>query len=130
VTKIWPDGYVKIQTRTINVEVTSTHGGRKLGEEYRRVKGAQFVVEHDPVEDWVARAESIPKYLDEAIRDKVEKKDSSACWLVVYLNISERDIQHEQVKQVIAGTISRYRDRFENISVLWKKGLYSAASPS
>ena len=123
----WPDGRVKIQTRTFNIEVTSTHGGRKLGEEYRRMSGAEIVVEHDPVEDWVTRAESIPRYLDGAIRDKVERKYSSPCWLVVYLNISERDIRHEHVKQVIAGTIFRYRDQFENISVLWKRGLYSSS---
>jgi hypothetical protein len=47
----WPDGYVKIQDLAFNVEVTSTHGGRKLGDEYRRVEGDQPVVEHDPVED-------------------------------------------------------------------------------
>jgi hypothetical protein len=34
----WPDGYVKVSGKTHNIEVTSTHGGRKLGEEYRGVK--------------------------------------------------------------------------------------------
>lgn len=121
----WPDGQVKISTHTFNVEVTSTHGGRKLGEEYRKTKGTELVVEYDPVEDWVARADSIPEYLDQAIRDKIDMNYSSPCWLVVYLNISEWDIRQEQIRQVIAGTISRYSDQFENISVLWKGRLYS-----
>ena len=35
----WPDGFIKFQGKTYNVEVTSTHGGRKLGQEYRRSRG-------------------------------------------------------------------------------------------
>jgi hypothetical protein len=62
----WPDGYVKIGRRTHNVEITSTHGGRKLGDEYRGVKSVKM----DPAEKWVARAESIPHYLEEAISAK------------------------------------------------------------
>ncbi len=52
----WPDGYVEIGGKIHNVEVTSTHGGRKLGDEYRGVK----TVKMDPVENWVARAEFNP----------------------------------------------------------------------
>jgi hypothetical protein len=35
----WPDGFIKLQGETHNIEVTSTHGGRKLGQEYRQVRG-------------------------------------------------------------------------------------------
>jgi hypothetical protein len=77
----WPDGYVRASKRTIKVEVTSTHGGRKLGEEYREARGMRF----DPVEDWHARADSIPGYLDGAIRNKVNRYGGrySDCWLVL-----------------------------------------------
>src|SRR6266436_4996857 len=34
----WPDGYVRLSGKMHKIEVTSTHGGRKLGEEYRGVK--------------------------------------------------------------------------------------------
>ena len=118
--EVWPDGYVKIQSNTFNVEVTSTHGDRKLGEEYRHVKGWQF----DPVEDWVTRANSIPKYLDEVIRNKASKNYGSPCWLVVYLNISEYDIRQIETEQVIAATKARYAAAFIDISVLWKGKLY------
>jgi hypothetical protein len=120
----WPDGYVKIQGNDFNIEVTSTHGGRRLCDEYRKVENAQPVA--DPVEDWIARADLIPKFLDEAISRKAGKNYGSPCWLVVYLNISEWGIRQEQIEQVIAGTISRYRDRFENVTVLWKGKLYPA----
>ena len=105
--------------------MTSTHGDRKLGEEYRKPSGWRS----DPVEDWVARAESIPEYLDKAISDKVNRYEAAcnACWLAVYLNIDEWGIGQTQIEQVIADTISRYRDRFENLSVLWKGKLYSAS---
>src|SRR5882762_195717 len=54
----WPDGFVRVSKHTIKVEVTSTHGERKLGEEYREPRGMRF----DPVEAWHARADSIPGY--------------------------------------------------------------------
>jgi hypothetical protein len=116
----WPDGFVEIQNRAFNIEVTSTHGGRKLGDEYRHLKGWRF----DPVEDWVARANSIPKYLDEAISGKSKKNYSSPCWLVVYLNISEYGIRQPETEQVIAATKARYAAAFVDITVLWKGKLY------
>src|SRR6266480_5077634 len=59
----WP---MKLEGQIYNIKVTSTHGGRKLGQEYRNVSGPTL----DPVENWVARADSIPKYLDDAISTK------------------------------------------------------------
>jgi hypothetical protein len=116
----WPDGFVKIQRQTFNIEVTSCHGDRKLGDEYRNAKGWRF----DPVEDWVALADSIPKYLDEAISGKTKKKYGSPCWLVVYLNISEYGIKQRETEQVIAATKARYAAAFVDITVLWKGKLY------
>jgi len=34
----WPDGFVRIGAQNHNVEVTSTHGGRKLGKNTGRSK--------------------------------------------------------------------------------------------
>jgi hypothetical protein len=116
----WPDGFIKLQGNIHNIEVTSTHGGRKLGQEYRHVKGPTL----DPVENWVKRADSIPKYLDEAISGKSQKNYASPCWLVVYLNISEWGIRQIETEQVIAATKARYAARFADISVLWKGKLY------
>jgi hypothetical protein len=121
----WPDGFVRVSKRTIKVEVTSTHGGRKLGEEYREPRGMRF----DPVEDWHSRADSIPGYLDTAIRDKVSRYGArySDCWLVVYLNIDEWGVRQREIEQVITETMIRYSDHFREISVLWKGNLYSAS---
>lgn len=116
----WPDGRVVIQHRQFNIEVTSTHGGCKLGDEYRHPKGWRF----DPWENWEARANAIPKYLDDAIGDKSKKNYSSPCWLVVYLNINEYGIRQIETEQVIAATKARYAATFVNITVIWKGKLY------
>jgi hypothetical protein len=116
----WPDGLVVIRNRQFNIEVTSTQGGRKLGDEYRNPTGWRF----DPWENWEARGNAIPKYLDDAISDKSKMNYASPCWLVVYLNMSEYDIRQNETEQVIAATKARYAAAFVDISVLWKGKLY------
>jgi len=61
----------------------------------------------DPVEDWHARADSIPGYLDTAIRDKVSRYGArySDCWLVGYLNIDEGAFRQREIEQVITETM-------------------------
>ena len=100
---LWPDGFVRMNKCAINVEVTSTHGGRKLGEEYREPSGWRF----DPVQDWHARADSIPGYLNTAISDKVSKYGGgyTDCWLVIYLNIDEWGVRQREIEQVITETM-------------------------
>jgi len=116
----WPDGYVKLSGNPHNIEITSTHGGRRLGKEYRELKAPTL----DPVNNWVARAESIPRYLDEAIGAKSRKKYGSACWLVVYLNINEYDIRQKETELAIRTVKAHYASSFEEISVLWKRKIY------
>jgi hypothetical protein len=116
----WPDGMIKSSGKQHNVEVTSTHGGRLLGKEYRTTSKPRL----DPVTNWIARADSILKYLDDAISKKFKKRYSLPCWLVVYLNINEHDIRQSETEKVIADTKSRYGHSFEAIFVLWKRRIY------
>jgi hypothetical protein len=116
----WPDGFVRITDKTHNIEVTSTHGGRRLGEEYRNLRGPTL----DPVEDWAARADTIPNFLDEAVKKKTKKTYGAPCWLVIYLNISEYGIRQRETEATIAQVKGRYATAFEAISVLWKGHLY------
>jgi len=78
----------------------------------------------DPIENWIERAESIPKFLDEVVAAKSRKHYSAPCWLVVYLNISEYGIRQKETEDVIEEVKARYRRAFEAISVLWKGRLY------
>jgi len=116
----WPDGFVEVSKKTYNVEVTSTHDGRKLGDEYRNVSAPTL----DPVENWVARAESIPKYLDECFRKKINKRYEGHCWQVVYLNIDEYDIRQHETEKVISEVKARYANAFDALWVLWKGKIY------
>jgi len=116
----WPDGCVRIAGKTHNIEITSTHGGRPLGKEYR----GERTIKMDPVENWVARAESIPRYLRESIEAKSKKNYASPCWLIVYLNINELGIRQAETEKVIEAVKAEFAASFESISVLWKEKLY------
>jgi hypothetical protein len=115
----WPDGLIRLEGRDHGIEVTSTHGGRKLGKEYRQPK----VLTHDPVENWIARAASIPRYLDNAVAQKAGK-GYPPCWLVVYLNIGEYGISQKETERAIAEVKCRYAASFTAISVLWNGKLH------
>jgi hypothetical protein len=78
----------------------------------------------DPEEDWTARGDSIPKFLDEAVAAKSGKRYEAPCWLVVYLNISEYGIRQKETEAAISQIKARYASSFEAISVLWKGRLY------
>ena len=91
------------------------------GDEYREVTGPMM----DPVENWVARNDSTPKFLDEILRAKSNKYHSEPCWLVVYLNMGgEFGIGQKKTKADIARVKARYTSSFEAISVLWKGSFY------
>jgi hypothetical protein len=116
----WPDGFVRVAGEIHNVEVTGTHGGRKLGKEYREVRGPAM----DGVDNWIKRADSIPSFLNEAVRAKTLKCYSAPCWLVVYLNINEWGIRQRETERTIAEVRARYASSFEAIYVLWNGQLY------
>jgi hypothetical protein len=81
----WPDGYVRLGQKVENVEVTvALTEGRRMADEYRRDAPS---LRHDPVENWVDRANGIPSALEKAITKKLKRGYGSRVWLVVYLNI-------------------------------------------
>jgi hypothetical protein len=113
----WPDGYVRFGHKIQNVEVTSTHGGRKLGDEYKSTAKPKLI------DDCDVRALSIPGFLNKAIVDKIVKRFSARAWLVVYLNISDFGIRQTQTEEAIKGIKERHAASFDDIFVLWKDKL-------
>jgi hypothetical protein len=114
----WPDGYVRIDNKDHNVEVTSTHGGRKLGAEYKNVTKPELVP------SIAAPMGSIARDLDAAIQAKVEKRYGSCCWLVVYLNIQDWfGIRQREAESAIELIKQEHAGSFETIYVLWKDKL-------
>jgi hypothetical protein len=78
---------------------------------------------HDPVQNWVERAEAIPGALEKAITDKLAKRYGSGMWLVVYLNINEWGIRQDETERAIAEIKERYAEFFGRLFVLWKDKL-------
>jgi hypothetical protein len=117
----WPDGFARIESGELKIEVTSAlFPGRHLGAEYRFVGRMQ----HDHVENWIKRAESIPGALEKAVSAKVEKHYGSSFALVVYLNISEYGIAQAETEQAIANIKVKYGASFKDLWILWKGKLY------
>jgi len=113
----WPDGYAQTETGELKIEVTSALlPGRRLGAEYK----LPVRIEHDPIENWVKRAEAIPGALEKVIGDKVKKRYGRPCALVVYLNISEYGIRQAETEQAIANIKDKYGSEFQHLWILWK----------
>jgi hypothetical protein len=118
----WPDGYVRTAGATKNVEVTiALLPGRKMGAEYKTGTGT---IEHDPVENWVARGDAIPGALEAAITRKIAKRYSSRAWLVVYVSLGEYGIRQQQTERAIAQIKLQHAGSFEGLFVLWKDKVY------
>jgi hypothetical protein len=111
----WPDGYVRVGHKDHNVEVTSTHGGRKLGAEYKNVTKPELVP------SITAPVGKIARDLDAAIQAKVDKHYGSRSWLVVYLNLYDWfGIRQTEAKSAIELMKQKHAQSFEAIYVLWK----------
>jgi hypothetical protein len=111
----WPDGYVRVGNKDHNLEVTSAHGGRKLGAEYKNVTKPELVP------SIAVPVGKIARDLDAAIQAKVDKHYSSRSWLVVYLNIHDRfGIRQTEAESAIQLMKQKHAQSFEAIYVLWK----------
>ena len=121
-----PDGYARTETgQVIKIEVTSAWPpGRCLGDEYK----LQERLRHDPVENCIERAESIPAALEKAINDKLEKlkySRPSLFALVVDLTfISDGGMRQAETKRAIANIKDKYGPAFQHFWILWKDKLF------
>lgn len=111
----WPDGYVRIGNETHKVEVTSEHGGRKLGDEYGNVTKPEMVPSiAEPVE-------KIADCLDSAIQAKIAKHYGSRAWLIVYLNMADFfGSQQAETERAIRAIKQKHTGAFDATFVLWK----------
>jgi hypothetical protein len=129
----WPDGYVRLGETIENVEVTvALTEGRRMGDEYR--PGSPTLI-HDPVENWVERANGIASALEKAITKKLKKgygsRVWSRAWLVVYLNIGSVYLnmgswgirQAEKIECAIAQIKQRHGPSFGGLFVIWNSKL-------
>lgn len=88
----WPDFEAKTGGDIERVECAETDiRGRRRGDEYReapeRAADGPLAIEHDPIEDWIARADQVPAALSAVIGTKIGKLYAGRASLLVYLNI-------------------------------------------
>ena len=118
----WPDFELKIDGRIEAFEaVEADNPQRRRGDEYRRRNGA---IQHDPAEDWVARAEQAPFWIETACRKKVDKRYGARANLIIYLNLSEYGIRQKEVETTFASKTAIAKDSFDSVWILWKKQAY------
>jgi hypothetical protein len=76
------------------------------------------------VENWIARAEQAPIWLEAACRKKASKKYSTRSNLVIYLNLGEYGIRQKEVERSFPSATAAAKDSFNSVWILWKKRAY------
>ena len=118
----WPDFELLIRDQVEAFEaVEADNPERRRGKEYRDGIGE---VEDDPVEDWIARAEQAPAWLQAACGKKTRKCYGARANLVIYLNLMEYGIRQSEVEACFRSSTEDARDAFETVWVLWKQQAY------
>lgn len=102
--------------------------GRRRGDEYRAAEEwavtDQPNFKHDPIEDWIARADQVPAALAAAIATKIKKHYAGRASLLVYLNIGEFGIRQAEIEAAMLPAITPALPHFQRVWILWKTRLY------
>lgn len=125
----WPDFETRAGDAIERVECAEADvPGRRRGDEYReaekrRADGAPIAVD-DPIEDWIARADQVPKALSAVVTTKIGKRYAGRASLLVNLNISEFGIRQAQIEAAMAPAMEPALPHFQRVWILWKVRLY------
>jgi hypothetical protein len=101
--------------------------GRRRGDEYRvaaKTAEGQLAVEHDPIDDWIARADQVPAALSAVIAAKIRKRYAADVSLLVYLNIGEFGIRQVEVEAAMEPAVVPALRYSLRVWILWKARLY------
>jgi hypothetical protein len=115
----WPDFELRFGETIEQFEaVEADDPERKRGLEYTADKIGK--VEHDPVENWIARAEAAPGYIRVACERKAAKRYAGRAHLVVYLsNAGEYGIRQKEVEASFFDATKPAHGLFDTVWVLW-----------
>lgn len=125
----WPDFEARGGGVTERVECAEADiPGRRRGDEYREARkrnaGGGPIVEDDPIEDWIARADQAPAALSAVIATKIGKHYAGRASLLVYLNISEFGVRQAEIEAAMAPAIAPALPYFPRVWILWKDRLH------
>jgi len=125
----WPDFEARTGDAIERVECAEADiPGRRRGDDYRmagerRVHG-QPTVEHDPVDDWIARADQVPAALAAVIETKIGKHYAGRASLLIYLNIGEFGIRQAEIEATMPPAVTPALPHFQRVWILWKERLH------
>ena len=125
----WPDFEIRDADTILAFEcVEADIPGRRRGEEIRKetesAESSGLIVEDDPVEDWVKRADQVPLALSIAAEKKAAKSYSSGANLLIYLNIDEYGIRQNEIISAMVRSTGAARHSFTSVWVLWKSKVF------
>jgi hypothetical protein len=126
---LWPDFEARDGGEIERVECGEADiPARRRGDEYRvaaeRSENGKPNFEHDPMEDWITRADQVPKALATVIASKVGKRYAGCVSLLIYLNISEFGIRRAEIGAAMATAVAPALPYFRRVWILWKAQLY------
>ena len=124
-----PDFQVRMVDVVENWELTEADiEGRQRGREYKESANKAMtgvsVVETDPVENWIARADQIKSVLGDRATKKANKNYPVGTRLLIYLNISEFGIRQKETEECMIDATSPAKNTFSEVWVLWKDKAY------
>ena len=125
----WPDFEARDGGGIERVECAEADvPGRRRGDEYReatqRAASGVLTVEHDPIEDWITRADQVPAALSAVIATKVGKSYAGRASLLVYLNIGEFGIRQAEIEAAMSPAVAPALPYFQRVWLLWKAKLH------
>jgi hypothetical protein len=123
----WPDFEIDIDGQIHRFEATEADNpSRRRTDEYRN--SADGLKDY-PVEEWIANADSAPRWLEFACQKKAAKKYSSYVSLVIYLNLVEFGIRHKEVISSFPQATAAAHESFHEVWILWNGRAYCAFQP-
>jgi hypothetical protein len=127
---LWPD----FEARDGRGEIERVECGeadipaRRRGDEYRVAaelsENGKSKFKHDPMEDWITRADQVPAALATVTASKVGKRYAGRVSLLIYLNIGEFGIRQAEIEAAMAPTVAPALPYFRRVWILWKAQLY------
>ena len=125
----WPDFETRNDEVIERVEcVEADLPGRRRGDEYRVAEESEVngkhALEHDPLEDWIARADQVPAALAAVAIKKTQKSYTGCASLLVYLNIGEFGIRQAEIEAAMKPAVATALPHFQRVWILWKAQLY------
>lgn len=125
----WPDFEIQVNSVIERVECAEADvPGRRRGDEYRKTEelGAAggIIIEDDPTENWIARANQVPAALSAVIAKKISKLYAGHPSLLVYLNIGEFGVRQRAIEAAMVPAITPALCCFQQVWILWKARLY------